>query len=94
MPAGEAWEWANGKRPLRLTEGKEQTELMEHQLYGMPQWLRTTVQGPVTGRLTAEGASRVDAFREAFRRENGRLPDRDEVMNWMFGVQPEGRDDG
>lgn len=38
--AAEAWQWANGRRPLKLTPGKEQTELLEHQLYGLPQWLR------------------------------------------------------
>ncbi len=39
--AADAWRWANGQRPLRLTPGKEQTELLEHQLFGMPQWLRS-----------------------------------------------------
>lgn len=67
---------------------------MEHQLYGMPQWLRTTVREPVAMRLTSDGASRVEAFREAFRREFGRLPNQDEVLNWLLGVKPEDRDDG
>lgn len=40
VPATDAWEWANGRRPLKLTTGKEQTEMLEHQLYGLPQWLR------------------------------------------------------
>ncbi|MDN3023815.1 helix-turn-helix transcriptional regulator [Streptomyces sp. S.PB5] len=41
VPAVDAWQWANGQRPLKLTPGKEQTELLEHQLFGMPQWLRS-----------------------------------------------------
>lgn len=39
--AADAWRWAHGQRPLKLTPGKEQTELLEFQLYGLPQWLRT-----------------------------------------------------
>ncbi|WP_078491950.1 helix-turn-helix domain-containing protein [Streptomyces yerevanensis] len=38
-----AWDWALGRRPLRVTPGKEQTELLEYQLYSLPPWLR----GPV-----------------------------------------------
>ncbi|MDX3841046.1 helix-turn-helix domain-containing protein [Streptomyces europaeiscabiei] len=38
--AVDVWQWANGRRPFKLTPGKEQTELLEHQLYGLPQWLR------------------------------------------------------
>lgn len=94
VAAEDAWSWANGDRPLRYAEGREPTQQMEHQLYGVPQWIRTTVQGPVTGKLTSEGASRVDAFREAFQQEHGRLPDRNEVLNWLFGVQGEGGSDG
>ncbi|MFD7996280.1 helix-turn-helix domain-containing protein [Streptomyces mexicanus] len=40
VSADEAWAWANGRRPLHLEEGTEQTQLLEHQLYGLPQWLR------------------------------------------------------
>lgn len=40
VSAGDAWAWANGQRPLRFTEGTEQTQQLEHQLYGRPQWLR------------------------------------------------------
>ncbi|WP_330330328.1 helix-turn-helix transcriptional regulator [Streptomyces sp. NBC_00536] len=40
MPASDAWAWAQGRRPLLLKEGFEQTQQMEHQLYGLPQWLR------------------------------------------------------
>lgn len=94
VTAEDAWSWANGNRPLRYAEGREPTQQMEHQLYGVPQWIRTTVQGPVAGKLTPEGASRVDAFREAFQQEHGRLPDRNEVLNWLFGVQGEGGEGG
>lgn len=40
VAALDAWKWARSERPLHLTKGKEQTELLEHQLYGLPQWLR------------------------------------------------------
>ncbi|MFG2871004.1 helix-turn-helix domain-containing protein [Streptomyces sp. NPDC048338] len=39
-PAAEAWAWANGQRPLILTPGIEQTQMLEYQLFGKPQWLR------------------------------------------------------
>ncbi|WP_435610021.1 helix-turn-helix domain-containing protein [Streptomyces sp. C10-9-1] len=39
VPAGDAWAWADGRRPLRLTPGLEPTERLEHQLYGRPQWM-------------------------------------------------------
>jgi transcriptional regulator with XRE-family HTH domain len=94
VTADDAWGWANGDRPLRYTEGREPTDQMEHQLFGVPQWLRTITQGPVTGQLTGEGSAKVDEFREAFRQEHGRLPDRNEVLNWLFGVTPESGTDG
>ncbi|MGW6915566.1 helix-turn-helix domain-containing protein [Kitasatospora sp. NPDC054939] len=40
VPAMDAWRWAHGNRPLKLSPGKERTEMLEHQLYGLPQWLR------------------------------------------------------
>jgi len=39
VTAGDAWAWANGERPLKMTEGDERKELVEHQLFGRPQWL-------------------------------------------------------
>lgn len=39
VSAGDAWAWADGERPLCLTEGDERREMVEHQLYGRPQWL-------------------------------------------------------
>lgn len=40
VPAADAWAWAQGRRPLLMEPGQEQTQQMEHQLYGLPQWLR------------------------------------------------------
>jgi transcriptional regulator with XRE-family HTH domain len=31
-----AWDWMDGKRPLRLTRGNEETELLEYDLYSRP----------------------------------------------------------
>ncbi|MGW7344017.1 helix-turn-helix domain-containing protein [Streptomyces sp. NPDC054854] len=39
VSAVDAWQWANGERPLSLTSGKEREELVEHRLYGLPLWL-------------------------------------------------------
>ncbi|WP_062189052.1 helix-turn-helix domain-containing protein [Streptomyces sp. AVP053U2] len=39
VSAGDAWSWADGERPLKVTEGNERKEMVEHQLYGRPQWL-------------------------------------------------------
>ncbi|MEW1630892.1 helix-turn-helix transcriptional regulator [Streptomyces sp. NPDC089173] len=39
VPAGEAWAWADGERPLRLSEGSARREMAEHELFGRPQWL-------------------------------------------------------
>lgn len=55
-----AWEWGIGRLPLRTTSEREQTELLEHRLFGMPQWLldhvRYVVQGRAgKGKLTAQG---------------------------------------
>lgn len=59
-----AWEWGIGRVPLRTTPEHEQTQLLEHRLFGMPQWLLdhvryTVVSGKVTGKLTAEGRARL-----------------------------------
>lgn len=40
VSADRAWAWADGQRPLHFTEGVEQTQQLEHQLFGRPQWLR------------------------------------------------------
>lgn len=59
-----AWEWGIGRVPLRTSPDHEQTQLLEHRLFGMPQWLLdhvrySIVAGPVTGTLTAEGRKRL-----------------------------------
>lgn len=59
-----AWEWGIGRLPLRTTPEHERTQLAEHRLYGMPQWLQdhvryTVIAGKVTGGLTAEGRARL-----------------------------------
>lgn len=39
VSADTAWAWADGERPLHLSEGNERKELVEHELFGRPQWL-------------------------------------------------------
>ncbi|MFI1937706.1 helix-turn-helix domain-containing protein [Streptomyces purpureus] len=57
VPAGDAWRWGNGDRPLKLTEGKERTEMLEHHLYGQPQWLWSAGRDAsmVNAQLRAQG---------------------------------------
>lgn len=58
-----AWEWGIGRIPLRTDPEHERTQLAEHRLYGMPQWLWDHVQFTVLakaaagGRLTAQARS-------------------------------------
>lgn len=59
VDALQAWEWAIGRVPLRTTPEHQQTELLEHRLFGMPQWLLDHVRYTVVaragkGRLTAQ----------------------------------------
>lgn len=59
-----AWEWAIGRIPLHTTAEHEKTQLLEHRLYGMPQWLLdhvryTVVAKPAEGRLTNEARRRL-----------------------------------
>ncbi|MEU8524839.1 helix-turn-helix transcriptional regulator [Streptomyces sp. NPDC048629] len=42
VAADVAWRWGKGERPIRLTPGKERSEMVEHHLYGLPQWLWST----------------------------------------------------
>ncbi len=76
--ASDAWKWAQGQRPFRLTPGRERTEFLEFQLYGLPQWL-----GPV---------DRDAATVNAWLRESG-FP-MDEWLRKQGLVEPEGGDDG
>lgn len=36
VPADVAWDWMDGKRPLRLTSDSEETEMLEYDLYSRP----------------------------------------------------------
>lgn len=76
--ASDAWKWAQGQRPFRLTPGRERTEFLEFQLYGLPQWL-----GPV---------GRDAATANAWLRESG-FP-MDEWLRKQGLVESEGGTDG
>lgn len=39
VPSEDVWAWADGQRPLRVTSGRQPTEILEHRLHGRPQWL-------------------------------------------------------
>lgn len=78
-----AWEWGIGRLPLKMTPGKEKTELLEHRLYGMPQWLldhvRYTVLGSSTGkgRLTDDARAIIEEDRARYEQETGETVDPD-----------------
>lgn len=66
VSADDAWAWANGKRPLHLAEGAEETQLLEHQLYGLPQWLRDVQPKLRTARFGGRhGSAQLKALVEA-----------------------------
>lgn len=59
-----AWEWGIGRLPLRTTPEHERTQLAEHRLYGMPQWLQdhvryTVIAGAVSGGRLTDDARRL-----------------------------------
>jgi hypothetical protein len=74
MRAEVAWAWANGRRPLRLSEGTEETQLLEHQLYGLPQWLRDVQPAVVrTARFAGRhGSAELQALADADERKVGK----------------------
>ncbi len=78
-----AWEWGIGRLPLRTTPEHERTQLAEHRLYGMPQWLQDHVRysvvmgGPVKGQLTDEATARIEEDRIKYERETGETIDPD-----------------
>ncbi|MBB3081266.1 helix-turn-helix domain-containing protein [Streptomyces violarus] len=42
VSAEDAWEWADGNRPLKMTPGTDMTELLEFELYSRPAGRRST----------------------------------------------------
>ncbi|WP_322984632.1 helix-turn-helix transcriptional regulator [Streptomyces sp. S584] len=87
--AATAWAWANSQRPLGLTPGREETDLLEYQLYSLPQRVRSVRQHPAgraldavqhdvtrlvsSARIIAEGSSRFDEDLDAARVSLDRL---------------------
>lgn len=61
-----AWAWANGQRPLKLTPGHEETELLEYQLYGLPLRVRNARQHPA-GRALAGAQQDVERLIDSSR---------------------------
>lgn len=92
--AGDVWEWAEGNRPLELPAGDDGTAHNLFQTDARPAGRRKFVSGPVAGKLTTTGKTMAAAYAEAFRKEHGREPDRNELLNWMVGLNPDGSSDG
>lgn len=72
-PAGDAWEWAEGNRPLELPAGDDGTAHNLFQSGARPSGRRKFVSGPVSDiRLSAEGRKMFEAYlREQEAREDG-----------------------
>ncbi|MEV8307863.1 helix-turn-helix transcriptional regulator [Streptomyces flavidovirens] len=61
-----AWDWADGKRPLRTPSGDVNTADLEYRLYGRPPG-RREAQGVVLRPRGARGREQVAKIREAYR---------------------------
>lgn len=95
VDALQAWEWGIGRIPLRTSPEHEKTQLLEHRLYGTPQWLLDHVRFTVLGRssgpvqLSDDLKQRIAADRSRFERETGSTVDADEFsrqwLQTMFG---------
>ena len=89
VDALQAWEWGIGRVPLRTTPEREKTELLEHRLYGMPQWLldhvRYTVIGhPVKGQLTEDANQAIEEARTRYQQETGETVDAESFRRLWF----------
>jgi transcriptional regulator with XRE-family HTH domain len=99
VDALQAWEWGIGRVPLKMTPGKERTELAEFSLYGRPQWLQDHVRYVVIGAHSGDGSLTDDArqmIAEAHRRfeqETGEVVDRETFTRaWLRAAMGEGSD--
>lgn len=96
-----AWEWGIGRLPLRTTPEHERTQLAEHRLYGMPQWLHDHVQYSIVvsakARPAAASQQAMDELKERYRKETGQELDPDALLNHLLRgaiAEPEGGTDG
>ncbi|AYL34822.1 helix-turn-helix domain-containing protein [Streptomyces sp. PDY-4] len=95
-----AWEWGIGRVPLTITPGKENTELVEHRLFGAPQWLAEHVGYSVRAAIakpmapTEEGRKAMDEMRKRYKEETGEDIDPDALLARLLGVEAKGGEDG
>ncbi|MFJ7341450.1 helix-turn-helix domain-containing protein [Streptomyces sp. NPDC101110] len=95
-----AWEWGIGRLPLRTTPEHERTQLAEHRLYGMPQWLQDHVgyavkmRSTVKAQPTAEAQAAMQGLKDRYREQTGKELDPDDLLRLMFGPSMEGGGDG
>jgi len=91
--AVEAWDWASSRRPLKLTSGKEQTQLLEHQLYSLPPWLRDPV-GPMNDAMRNLSTLRDPHVRDMLQQLTGMSVGEPKPLPEKYRRQQEGGDDG
>ncbi|GGT86547.1 hypothetical protein GCM10010256_53510 [Streptomyces coeruleorubidus] len=95
-----AWEWGIGRLPLTVTPGREKTELVEHRLFGAPQWLsehvgysvRMAVSRPAVP--TEEGRKAMDEIRKRYKEQTGEDIDPDVLLSRLLGVDVKDGEDG
>lgn len=95
-----AWEWGIGRLPLRTAPEHERTQLAEHRLYGMPQWLLDHVGFVVKARTSGNAQPTVEAqammqnLKDRYREQTGKELDPNDLLRLMFGASMEGGGDG
>lgn len=93
VSAETAWAWANGRRPLHVTPGKEQTELLEHQLFSLPPWLRDPV-GPMNDAMRNLSSLRDPEVRSLLQQLTGVSIDEPKPLPERYRSQGESSNDG
>lgn len=93
VSAETAWAWANGRRPLHVTPGKEQTELLEHQLFSLPPWLRDAV-GPMNDAMRNLSSLRDPQVRSLLQQLTGMTIDEPQPLPEKYRSQGESGEDG
>ncbi|WEH16855.1 helix-turn-helix transcriptional regulator [Streptomyces sp. VNUA24] len=93
VAADVAWDWANGRRPLHVTPGREQTQLLEHQLFSLPPWLRDPV-GPMNDAMRNLPSLRDPQVRSLLQQLTGMTIDEPQPLPEKYRSQGESGEDG
>lgn len=87
VPALAAWEWADGRTPLKYASGRHpEDQWMEYELYGRPAWLR-----PLRAGGDQYSGEQLQAYREEGKVRGSFKWDEDGNPMWVY---PRGGADG